>query len=471
MKRVIVIVAIVLLVGAAAAAGWWFVDQNPEWWSGAQDEFNNAVKELGLEAKEEPAGIAASGFVEADEASVTTELGGRIVALHAREGDEVGAGDLLVELDGSLLLAQMEMARAELAAAEAMLVQVQSGVREETLAYARSLVAQAEVAQEAARVAWWDAQAMLDNPQDLELAITAARAQLGILDQQVRQARAMANSAQVGRNLTDELVSTIEEFEPTTLWIEIAPGILYPQKTRLPVNALPEAQYEQAVATYQSWEAWTALEQAKAARAGAGRYLAQLEQQKHNPLLLEAQVNAAESQYRVATAAVGVARAQENGLQIGATPEQIAAVGAQVEVARAALEALQVQLDKRTLESPIGGLVLAQPVHVGEVALPGAPLLTLANLDQVTLTLYVPEDQLGKVQLGQSVSVTVDAYPGRVFEGAVTLIASEAEFTPKNVQTREERVNMVFAVKVELPNADHSLKPGMPADALLPDSK
>jgi multidrug efflux pump subunit AcrA (membrane-fusion protein) len=94
-------------------------------------------------------------------------------------------------------------------------------------------------------------------------------------------------------------------------------------------------------------------------------------------------------------------------------------------------------------------------------------LLTLADLDRVTLTVYVPESDLGQVQLGQPVSVTVDAYPERVFPGTAVFVASEAEFTPKNIQTREERVNMVFAVKVKLPNGDHALKPGMPADAVL----
>jgi multidrug resistance efflux pump len=232
---------------------------------------------------------------------------------------------------------------------------------------------------------------------------------------------------------------------------------------------LPAARYEQAVTTYQSWEAWTGLEQAEVARDGAEAYLAELGQQIANPLVLEAQVNAAKAQHEVATAAVAVAQAHLDGLQIGATPEQIAAIEAQVEIAETALEALTVQLDKLTLDAPITGLVLARPVHVGEVALPGAPLMTLADLTLVTLTIYVPEDQLGKVQIGQPVSVTVDAYPDRTFDGAVTFVASEAEFTPKNVQTREERVNMVFAVKVEVPNPDHALKPGMPADALLHD--
>jgi multidrug resistance efflux pump len=120
-----------------------------------------------------------------------------------------------------------------------------------------------------------------------------------------------------------------------------------------------------------------------------------------------------------------------------------------------------------TLEAPISGMVLERPIHLGEVALPGAPLMTLADLDNVTLTVYVPEDQLGQVQLGQTVSVTVDSYPDRTFTGTLVFVSSQAEFTPKNVQTREERVNMVFAVKVHLPNPGHLLKPGMPADAVI----
>ena len=104
-------------------------------------------------------------------------------------------------------------------------------------------------------------------------------------------------------------------------------------------------------------------------------------------------------------------------------------------------------------------------MQVGEVAIPGAPLLTIADLDNLVLTVYVAEDQLGRVGPGQLVSVAVDAYPGRVFQGTVRYVAGEAEFTPRNIQTHEERVNMVFAVEIDLPNADHALKPGMPADA------
>jgi multidrug resistance efflux pump len=104
-------------------------------------------------------------------------------------------------------------------------------------------------------------------------------------------------------------------------------------------------------------------------------------------------------------------------------------------------------------------------VNVGELAAPNFSLLTIADLDQVTLTVYVPENQIGLVKVGQTVHVNVDSFPERTFSGEVVHIASRAEFTPKNVQTKEERVSTVFAVKIGIPNPDHALKPGMPADA------
>ena len=112
-------------------------------------------------------------------------------------------------------------------------------------------------------------------------------------------------------------------------------------------------------------------------------------------------------------------------------------------------------------------LVVERTVEEGETVNPGAPLFTLADLSKVTLTIYIAEADIARVKVGQRVVVTVDSYPGREFRGEVVHIATEAEFTPRNVQTKEERVNMVFAVKVEIPNPDEALKPGMPADAAI----
>jgi multidrug efflux pump subunit AcrA (membrane-fusion protein) len=491
-----------LLVAGVAAGAWWYVNENPEWWFWAQDQFDAAVQELGLEPPEEPPGLEASGFVEAQDATVSTELGGRIVALHAGEGDEVDDDQVLVRLDDTLLQAQVRAARADLALAEANLAQVRAGVSQETLDRALAQLEQARAAREAARIAWQDAQAIADNPQELELALTAARAQLGVLDFQARQALALANAAQAGNDFADASVQILEEFEPRVEWIPVGsftfatlppdiplpPGVgdgeyringykivvqdgtisLYIRaRLAVPADVMTEARYQQAATTYQAWQAWTGLAQARVARSGLQDQITQLSSQIANPLSLQIQADTARAQYEVATSAVGLANAQVEGLKMGATPQQIAAVEAQVEIARAALDALQVQAAKLTLRAPIAGLVLERPVHVGEVALPGAPLMTLADLDRMTLTVYVPEDQLGRVYISQPVSVTVDAYAGRTFVGSVTYIADEAEFTPRNVQTREERVNMVFAVRIALPNPDHALKPGMPADAIL----
>ena len=131
---------------------------------------------------------------------------------------------------------------------------------------------------------------------------------------------------------------------------------------------------------------------------------------------------------------------------------------------------LQTRMDKMALRTPLAGIVTSRSAHAGEAALAGATLLTVSNLDVVELTIYIPEDELGRVYLGQEVDVAVDAFPGRVFTGTISHISQQAEFTPKNVQTEKERVNMVFAVKVKLDNGDHALKPGMPADAIFRNS-
>jgi multidrug resistance efflux pump len=211
--------------------------------------------------------------------------------------------------------------------------------------------------------------------------------------------------------------------------------------------------------------AWEGLFAAEAVRDGARQNLDNLLAMRDNPLEANVLVTAAQAQYDIAEANVGVARAQLNAIQAGATQQEVSVAEAQVEQAQAALDTVQVQLEKMTLRAPTTGVVLERMVSVGEIAAPNFSLLTIADLDQVTLTIYVPENQIGLVKVGQEVKVKVDSYPERTFEARVVHIAARAEFTPKNVQTKEERVSTVFAVKIEIPNLDWALKPGMPADA------
>jgi len=137
----------------------------------------------------------------------------------------------------------------------------------------------------------------------------------------------------------------------------------------------------------------------------------------------------------------------------------------QLDQARAALEVTRVQSGKTALTSPVSGVVANRNAEPGEIAQPGAPIMTITVLDKVTLTAYVPEGQIGRVKLGQKALVSVDSYPGESFTGAVTRISPRALFTPGNVQLKEEREKTVFAVTISLDNGEQKMKPGMSADA------
>lgn len=130
---------------------------------------------------------------------------------------------------------------------------------------------------------------------------------------------------------------------------------------------------------------------------------------------------------------------------------------------------IESQLDRLTLRAPMGGQVLKRLVSRGEVVGAGAPLLTVANQEQLRLTLYVPERELGRVRIGQAVQIRADPYPDRTFRGEVQSIATRAEFTPRNVQTARDRQALVFAVRLRVPNPSGDLKAGVPVDATFED--
>jgi HlyD family secretion protein len=138
-----------------------------------------------------------------------------------------------------------------------------------------------------------------------------------------------------------------------------------------------------------------------------------------------------------------------------------------VKVAQAQLELAQSQLNNAYILSPIDGVVLAKNFDKGELVFPGAQLLKLGNLKQTWLKIYIPEKEMGRLHLDSKATVNIDAYPKKTFDGKVTWISSQAEFTPKNIQVKEERAQFVFAVKISIPNPDLLLMPGMPADAKL----
>ncbi len=151
----------------------------------------------------------------------------------------------------------------------------------------------------------------------------------------------------------------------------------------------------------------------------------------------------------------------------GTRKEQIAVDRSMVAQAHADTEMAKIRLDYTVLRAPFTGVVLTREAELGEVVAPGTPIVTLADLDNIWLRVYLPETDLGKVRWGQQVDVRTDTYPGKNYRGRVSVIASDAEFTPKSVQTAQERVTLVYRIKIDVQNPNYELKPGMPADAYI----
>ncbi|MBI5844411.1 MAG: HlyD family efflux transporter periplasmic adaptor subunit [Deltaproteobacteria bacterium] len=178
-----------------------------------------------------------------------------------------------------------------------------------------------------------------------------------------------------------------------------------------------------------------------------------------------AQEGARKDQVGQARAAVSETREGLRLAENGPRKETIAQASARVEQAEAAVALSKTRLSYATLLSPLSGVILSENAEPGEYLSAGTPVVTVAGLEKVYLRAYIAETDLGRVKVGQKVKVTADTYPGKVYQGRISFIASEAEFTPKNVQTQKERVKLVYRVKITLDNPKMELKPGMPADA------
>ncbi|PJA97103.1 MAG: hypothetical protein CO129_03005 [Ignavibacteriales bacterium CG_4_9_14_3_um_filter_34_10] len=148
-------------------------------------------------------------------------------------------------------------------------------------------------------------------------------------------------------------------------------------------------------------------------------------------------------------------------------PEEIEQAKGNVKKAKASVDLLKKNIRDSYVTSPLTGFIVKKFIEVGETVTPMSSLFKVSNLSTVELVIYVSEVELGKIKLGQNAEVTIDTYPDRKYEGKVTYISPEAEFTPKNVQTKDERTKLVFAVKIEVVNKDFDLKSGMPADAIV----
>src|SRR5665213_952253 len=151
----------------------------------------------------------------------------------------------------------------------------------------------------------------------------------------------------------------------------------------------------------------------------------------------------------------------------GVAERQVELAKASIQSAMESLKMAQIVLGYTTLHAPFDGVIVVRQAELGEIMAPGTPVVTMADLDHVWLRAYINEPDIGKVRLGQAVGVKTDTYPNKTYKGRVSFISSSAEFTPKSVETHEERVTLVYRIRIDIANPTHELVPGMPADAVL----
>jgi len=377
-------------------------------------------------SEESSADIFTSGFIEAKDVAIALEASGQIVDIAASEGDHIKAGVPLVKLDDSLLEAQKQQAEASVKLAQAYLVK-------------------AIVSRDGAKKAWENTLDLQSNPLELEARIIAAQGELETAELNLIREKEIENdwrvpAAELRRDTAEKVLGNLRDYKTTGLvGIYIMNKEIYPAEGELDIAELTLA-YEKDLE--ENWRVPTA----ELRRDTAKKALEDLLEIRDNPQEIDAAVDQAYTTYQTAIAAVE-------------------ATEKQVEQAEASLEIIEVQLSKLTSSSPISGVVAGQHTEVGEIVQPGVPILTITELEEVTLTAYVPESKIGLVKLGQETLVSVDSYPEESFLGKVVYISPRAVFTPRNVQLKEEREKMVFAVKIRLDNPEQKLKPGMPADA------
>ena len=353
--------------------------------------------------------LAFSGNIELTEVKISFKTAGRLLELTVKEGDPVTKGMLLARLDRQQLLSQRDAQRAAVAGAESQLAQLLTSID-----YQRATV-EATIA--ASKADQQQAEARLRE------LLAGSRAQ------EIQEVRSAADAAR-----TEQARASSDWQRAQTLYKN---------------DDISTAQYDQFRTQYERTSA--ALKQAEQRLA----------------LVVEGprQETIDGARAQTARAKASVALAEASRLELKRREQEVQARRAEIDRGRAQLAVIESQLGDTDIVSPIDGVVLVKSAEPGETVAAGATVVTLGDLDHPWLRGYVPETQLGLVKLGQSVKVTTDSYPGKTYSGRVSFIASEAEFTPKQIQTPEERVKLVYRIKVDLPNPQRELKLNMPADA------
>jgi HlyD family secretion protein len=410
--------------------------------------------------------LSASGVVETVEIAVAPELAGRVAEVYVAEGDAVQAEDPLLRLDGEMYLVQRKLAVTSLELAEAELDSARTGLdmAQASLQAAETGVDVAAATTEAKLLpAEQDLKSLYDNAD-----VTKAAASKAVADanRALREAQYQLDNFTIPTDQQD--LTPMQAVDVMRAHLDEARNAFKPYKYLSSGNStrerlkddLDEAQsdYDAAV---RRLEYVTAVGQAHAALDKAKQDLEKV-QNGPNPdavAALEARIAAIKVAPKEAQAALDQAH---GGVKQAQTRLDQADKG--VQQAQANLELLDTQIEKLIIKAPAEGVVMVRSVEPGEVVQPGFTVLTLGQLNDLTIKVYIPEDLYGKINLGDKAQVSSDSFPNQTFEAVVVSIADQAEYTPRNVQTKNDRATTVFAIKLSIANPEGKLKPGMPVD-------
>ncbi|MBC8335141.1 MAG: efflux RND transporter periplasmic adaptor subunit [Anaerolineales bacterium] len=394
-------------------------------------------------------GLTASGTIEVTTVDISPELAGKVTAVLAEESDIVEAGTPLLHLDDSLLIAQRAVASAHVDAANIAL---------KTAQHNYDLALQnAVIAQQASTATDWRFSAPDEFTYPLWYflkpeQIDAAKEEVQAAGTALSDARIELEKVIIDLDNADFLDAEKRLSFARTAFL-VAQDVKIQSEYAAQGGGLRDAAYD----AYN--EAEDELNAAEAA------YFDLINSQIANDVQdARGKVVVAQQRYDVASAHLVI-------LETGAeSPAVISAINA-LEQARSShqqseanLDLIDAQMTKLSVYSPISGTILTRNVEPGEFVQPGATVLSIANLADLTITVYVPEDRYGEISLGQQAEIKVDSFPDDSFSASVISIANTAEYTPRNVQTVEGRSSTVYAIKLKVTDPERKLKPGMPGD-------
>ncbi len=353
--------------------------------------------------------VVVSGNIELTEVNIAFKTAGRLIERNVDEGDTVKKGQIVARLDRDQLVAQQERESAGLVSAEAQFAQAQTSLE-------------------------WQKQTLAADIEQKKGDLSSAEAKLSELENGSRPQEKLDAKAAV---------------EAATSEVERAKRDWDRAQTLYKNDDISTAQYDQYRNRWESAEAGLKQAKEREALVLAGP---RIEQIKAQAALVE-------------KARGALKMAEANALEMKRREQELTARRAEMARSKANINLIDSQLTDTVAASPVDGVVLVKSADVGEVLAAGTTVVTIGDIEHPWLRGYINETDLGRVKIGSKANLTTDSYKGKVYHGRVSFISSEAEFTPKQIQTQQERVKLVYRIKIDVDNPQHELKSNMPADA------